>query len=938
MSTSGPAAEHIFNTARNIAAPREQAAYLDAACGDDASLRVRVDALLAAEAQAGNFLKSAESDPDATQPRSGPAPDAHLPAEQTGHTIDRYKLLEQIGEGGFGTVWLAEQREPVKRRVALKIIKLGMDTRQVIARFEAERQALALMDHPNIAKVFDGGATDTGRPYFVMEYIRGIPILDYCDTEKLDTAARLELFINVCHALQHAHHKGIIHRDIKPSNVMITLHDGQPVPKVIDFGIAKATNTELTQMTLFTQHRQMVGTPAYMSPEQAEMSGLDIDTRSDVYSLGVLLYELLTGTTPFDADELLNKGYAEMMRIIREQEPHKPSTRLSSLGDTATRTAEQRRSDTNKLSLLLRGDLDWIVMKCLEKDRTRRYETANGLAADVRRHLKDEPVIAGPPSARYRLRKFTRRNRGQVVAAGIIAATLLMGVVGTTGGLLWALSEKDRADESAQTAILAAQAEAAARLEAQGNEQRAIAGTKRAERELVRATEVKRLITNMLGSVSPYVAQNADITLLKGILDDTAARLAKGEVKDELVAAELHHVVGQVYRDLGVYDAAEVHLLIASEVTRRLLGEEDPRTQSVMNHLGMLYMNTGREDDAEAIYLRFVQIEKHVWGEEHRETLSSMNNLAAAYLSQGRYAEAKALLLPRTLELMKRAFGEEHHNTLQCMHNLGVLYQALGRCADAVALQGEGLEITKRVHGDEHPETLKFMHNLAAVYILCGRYAEAESLCQELLELHSGVLGEEDPQTLATVGNLGALYNRLNRFDEARRMFEPSLPVMRRSLGIRHSYTKNSMRGLAAAYDGLGRRDDASPLYRELLDVQLAAAEEQNANADTINEAAWVLLTHEYEEMRDSARALRLAERACRVEEEEGGAELWAYLDTLALAQHRTGDTAAAVKTQRRAIELMPEDQADPEMAGRLAQYEAVLSTRGESVNAGDGE
>jgi tetratricopeptide (TPR) repeat protein len=357
-------------------------------------------------------------------------------SEAAGSQIGRYKLLEQIGEGGMGTIWLAEQREPVRRRVALKIIKLGMDTKQVIARFEAERQALAMMDHPNIAKVLDAGSTETGRPYFVMEYIKGIPILEYCDTERVDTPARLELFASVCHAIQHAHQKGIIHRDIKPSNVLVTLHDGVPMPKVIDFGIAKATNSELTTKTLFTEHRQMIGTPAYMSPEQAEMSGLDIDTRSDIYSLGVLLYELLTGTTPFNTKALLESGFDEMLRAIREDEPHKPSTRISKLGDTGTRTAQQRRVEVKKLGMLLRGDLDWIVMKCLEKDRTRRYETANGLAADLRRHLNDEPVTAGAPSATYKLRKFIRRNRVQVIAASVVVAALLAGVVAASWGLV----------------------------------------------------------------------------------------------------------------------------------------------------------------------------------------------------------------------------------------------------------------------------------------------------------------------------------------------------------------------------------------------------------------------------------------------------------------------------------------------------------------------
>src|SRR5262245_18110450 len=339
-------AQEIFEQAVGHQGPAREA-YLRDACGTDEALRAEVAALLRIHDRAPRFLASP------TAGSTGAATIVATPSEREGQLIGRYKLLQPIGEGGFGIVWMAEQREPVKRRVALKIIKVGMDTRQVIARFEAERQALALMDHPNIAKVLDAGSTESGRPYFVMEYIKGVPILEYCDTEKLDIRTRLELFTSVCQAIQHAHQKGIIHRDIKPSNVMVTMHDGVPVPKVIDFGIAKATNTELTQKTLFTEHRQMIGTPAYMSPEQAEMSGLDIDTRSDIYSLGVLLHELLTGTTPFDSKSLLDAGFAEMMRIIREEEPHKPSTRLSSRGETGTKTARLRRADVQKLSTLL---------------------------------------------------------------------------------------------------------------------------------------------------------------------------------------------------------------------------------------------------------------------------------------------------------------------------------------------------------------------------------------------------------------------------------------------------------------------------------------------------------------------------------------------------------------------------------------------------------
>jgi tRNA A-37 threonylcarbamoyl transferase component Bud32 len=357
--------------------------------------------------------------------------------EAVGQNLGRYKLLEKVGEGGFGVVYVAEQKEPVKRRVALKIIKLGMDTRQVVARFEAERQALALMDHPNIAKVLDAGATDTGRPYFVMELVRGVKLTDYCDQHRLSTRERLELFIKVCQAIQHAHQKGIIHRDIKPSNILVTLHDGVPVPKVIDFGIAKATQQELTEKTLYTQLQQFVGTPAYMSLEQAEMSGLDIDTRSDIYSLGVLLYELLTGRTPFDPKELMSQGLDVMRKTIREKEPPRPSTRVATLqGEELSTTAACRAAEAPKLISLLRGDLDWVVMKCLEKDHTRRYETANGLAADLERHLNNEMVVARPPSAAYRLQKTFRRNKLVFAAGTAVAAMLVLGVIGTSIGLL----------------------------------------------------------------------------------------------------------------------------------------------------------------------------------------------------------------------------------------------------------------------------------------------------------------------------------------------------------------------------------------------------------------------------------------------------------------------------------------------------------------------
>ena len=422
MSQEAKDIKAIFSEVLEKQTNEERSAYLGRVCGNDAGLRDKIENLLKAHNEAGCFLEPQVLDAEATL-------DTSPLTEGPGSIIGRYKLLEKIGEGGFGVVWAAAQKKPVKRRVALKIIKLGMDTRQVVARFEAERQALAMMDHPNIAKVFDAGATETGRPYFVMELVRGIPITKYCDQVKLSTKDRLDLFIKVCNAVQHAHQKGIIHRDIKPSNILITLHDGVPVPRIIDFGIAKATQQELTEMTIYTQHNQFIGTPAYMSPEQAEMSGLDIDTRSDIYSLGVLLYELLTGRTPFDEKELMQSGIDEMRKIIREQEPQRPSTKFATLQiQEQSTTAARHSTDSPRLISLLRGDLDWIVMKCLEKDRTRRYETANGLAMDVIRHLSNEPVIARPPTVVYQLQKAWRRNKVVYTAIGMVVASLIIGI------------------------------------------------------------------------------------------------------------------------------------------------------------------------------------------------------------------------------------------------------------------------------------------------------------------------------------------------------------------------------------------------------------------------------------------------------------------------------------------------------------------------------
>ncbi|HKB04741.1 MAG TPA: protein kinase [Gemmataceae bacterium] len=428
--TASPSLDTIFSAAIELPSPADRAAYIAVACGDDAALRVRVEELVAAYFLAGRFLDDPALDLTATLEQA--------PAECPGTMIGPYRLMEEIGEGGMGVVFVAEQHHPVRRKVALKLIKPGMDTREVSARFEAERQALALMDHPHIAKVLDAGVTDRGRPFFVMELVRGIPVTDYCDRAHMGIRDRLHLFIQVCQAVQHAHQKGIIHRDLKPSNVLVTEHDGTPVAKVIDFGVAKAVGQSLTDKTVYTRHMQLVGSPLYMSPEQAGLSGLDVDTRADIYALGVLLYELLTGTTPFDKERFRTAGYDEVRQIIRDEEPPRPSTRLSTLGPTAVTVSANRQSEPRKLTALVRGELDWLVMKALEKDRNRRYESAAAFAADVQRYLNDEPVLACPPSAWYRLRKFSRRNKRALVSAALLVGMLLV----LFGGLGWVASDR----------------------------------------------------------------------------------------------------------------------------------------------------------------------------------------------------------------------------------------------------------------------------------------------------------------------------------------------------------------------------------------------------------------------------------------------------------------------------------------------------------------
>jgi serine/threonine protein kinase/tetratricopeptide (TPR) repeat protein len=796
----------------------QRAAYLEKACADDPELRKRIEALLAVHDQAASFL---ETPPSGAQ---GPPPDAKAPserdssgapAEKPGDRIGRYKLLQQIGEGGCGVVYMAEQEESVRRRVAVKVIKLGMDTKQVIARFEAERQALALMDHPNIAKVLDTGATETGRPYFVMELVRGIKITTFCDENNLSTEERLQLFIKVCHAVQHAHQKGVIHRDIKPSNILVADHDGVPVPKVIDFGVAKATSDQrLTDKTLFTAFEQFVGTPAYMSPEQAKLSGLDIDTRTDIYSLGVLLYELLTGKTPLDQKELLAAGLDEMRRAIREKEPPRPSTRLSTMaGDELTTTAKHRRVDPPKLIHLLRGDLDWIVMKALEKDRARRYETANGLASDVQRHLADEPVVARPPSGLYRFQKLLRRNKGAFAAVGSVALFLVLGVVGSTVEALRA----GRAER--------AQFHSALQADAQRQKAEAEAG----------------LIMKMLRSVGPSLAKGRDTKMLEEILDDGIKSISKELTNQPEVEVELSLTVAEAYYDLGLHKQMEGVARHSLQVARTRLGEVNESVASSLitlgvglvsiaqQHLGAMSAgnipetekNRRLEDanlrEAEKCCLDGLAMHRKLLGEENLKVARALNLLGQIRLTQYNLAEAETRLREALAICRKLKDEFMEARLLRQLAYLLAFYE--DRLVEAETMSRQALVMQKKLLGNDHPDIARSLFSLATLLRRQGKYADAEIEYREGLTMWRRLQGKDNFEVNSALGYLAEVLMCQEKLEEAEAQRREELAMTRRLNGDEHANVVVTLCWLADLLVREGKLEEAEAQAREALAI-----------------------------------------------------------------------------------------------------------------------
>ncbi len=902
----------LFVKATAVTNPAERLGLLDRECAGQPELRERMDQLLEAHRKANPWLDAATFIGDASK---------SLHTEAAGMLIaGRYKLLEQIGEGGMGTVWMAEQTEPVKRRVAVKLIHTERgNTKKILARFDAERQAIALMDHPHIAKLLDagtwspaspGGGMET--PFFAMELVKGIPLNQYCDVHQLSIPDRLKLFTQICSAVQHAHQKGIIHRDIKPSNILVECHDDKPVPKVIDFGLAKATTgLQLTENTLFTGFGMVMGTPLYMSPEQAKFNATDIDTRADIYALGVVLYELLTGTTPLTQETLKQAALDELMRLIREQQAPTPSSRLSS-SESKPSVCTNRQTEPDKLTRFMRGELDWIVMKAISKDRDRRYQTANAFAQDIERFLNHEPVTAYPPTAWYRLKKFVQRNKGRVIAAGLVLLALMAGVIGTTLGWVEARRQANIAVANEEIAIAEkSKAEAAAAAEKLATDQT----TKR----LIQIEKGNKLLAAIFDDLDIRKVKD-DIEPLEAVLAKRLVQAGKqldGEsIGDPLVVAALQNQLGRTLLSLGFAKDSIRLLRTAKEVRANILGKdhpdtlmsmfhlttsylddnqsdlalplceevvkimkekwgtESPHTLASMNNLALSYKNTGRNDKALPLYEETLNVRKATLGPDHSEVLISMNNLAMSYQAAGKNDLARSLL-EEVLKLTRTRKGVAHPDTITSMNNLAMCYTSAGRNDLAIPLFEETYLARKARQGVDHPRTLIAMANLAVSYRKAGKNELALPLCEEALELRKARLGADHPDTLESMNILAISYRQAGKIDLAIPLFKETLNLRKIKLGVHHQDTLASMNNLAWSYRDAGKNDLALPLCKETLELRKAKLGVDHT--DTITSMDNLALC--YQDAGKNDLALQLCQETLKLRKEKLGAD---HPDTLA--------------------------------------------------------
>jgi serine/threonine protein kinase/tetratricopeptide (TPR) repeat protein len=804
--------------------------------------------------------------------------------------IGPYRLLQKIGEGGMGEVWLAEQAEPIRRRIGLKLIKAGMDTKQVVARFESERQALALMDHPAIAKVFDAGTTPEGRPYFAMEYVKGEPITRYCDRHRLATRERLELFTKVCEGVQHAHQKGIIHRDVKASNVLVTIRAEKPVPKIIDFGVAKATEQRLTEQTVYTQLGVLIGTPEYMSPEQAEMTGLDVDTRTDVYSLGVLLYELLTGVLPFDPAELRKSGFDAIRRKIRQEEPSRPSTRVSTLsGEQATSLSASHRVELPTLKRQLKGDLDWITMKALEKDRTRRYQSATELAADIERHLTDEPVLASPPSAAYRMGKFVRRHRLGVGAGSVVLLALVAGISGTTVGL-----------------VRATRAEA------------------EAKREAAAAEQVSEFLVDLFEVSDPNEARGNTITA-REILDKGAERI-DNELRDQpLVQARLMGTMGKVYQRLGLRGQARPLLEEALVTRQRLLGDDHLEVAESLHGLADLVWMDGIEQ-ARPLYERALEIREETLGPDHPEVARTLGEMAWMTQASGDLETARSLY-ERALDIQERTLGPDHADVATTLGGLALLADWAGDEDEARPLYERAVAIRERALGLDDPGLVNLLRNYALV--MTHRPDAMRALCERALTIAEQVYGPDHPSTGGSAMILANALLMTGEHEEALRLMERDTAIQEKAYGPDHPQVAAALVMVGYVRHGLGRYEDAlSALQR----ARVIFEEAYGPNPRVLSGLADVLRdTGDYEAARSLyERALAIWEKQENLDEEWAPRGIWGLAKLYVLQEQ----PAKARPLLDRGLAMARErwGQGGAEFAYARASYHALVGEPDEAL------